>query len=268
MLPPSLVVMTLDYLAHLRSESARFVEVLRDVDPTTRVPTCPDWDVADLIHHLSDVHWSWATIVRERLQDPSSLSDLERGGEPADQLDRFAAYTAELVSALEQADDVTPVWTWSRDHSVGFVRRRMAQETLVHRFDADAAAGVIGDADHGLAEDGVDEAMQWFHGGCPAWASFTPGGPVGTLHTTDTDRTWLFRVGTVGGTRPNGQVVEAEPAFDLLEDGSAEPLFEISAPARDLLAWLWNRPVITPVTRTGAVEDLERVDAVVASGID
>ena len=39
---------------------ARFREVLTDCDPTARVPTCPDWDAADLLWHLAGVQWFWA----------------------------------------------------------------------------------------------------------------------------------------------------------------------------------------------------------------
>ena len=45
-----------DYLHHLRAESARFREVLTDCDPATQVPSCPAWDAADLLWHLSLIH--------------------------------------------------------------------------------------------------------------------------------------------------------------------------------------------------------------------
>lgn len=38
-----------DFLRHLRTESARAREVLRDADPAARVPGCPDWTVDDLL---------------------------------------------------------------------------------------------------------------------------------------------------------------------------------------------------------------------------
>ena len=37
------------YLDHIRTESARFRAALADCDPSARVPTCPDWDAADLL---------------------------------------------------------------------------------------------------------------------------------------------------------------------------------------------------------------------------
>ena len=54
------------YLDHIRTESARFREVLADCDPSARVPACPDWDAADLLWHLAGVQVFWAKVVRHR----------------------------------------------------------------------------------------------------------------------------------------------------------------------------------------------------------
>ena len=67
------------YLDHIRRESARFREVLADCDPSARVPSCPDWDAADLLWHLAGVQLSWAKVVRHR---PHSPEDPEIADEP------------------------------------------------------------------------------------------------------------------------------------------------------------------------------------------
>ena len=56
-----------DYLAHLAQESARFAEVIAEVPPDARVPSCPDWSADDLLWHLGEVQWFLGTIVRERV---------------------------------------------------------------------------------------------------------------------------------------------------------------------------------------------------------
>ena len=53
----------LPYLAHLADDSERFHEVLTGVDPTARVPTCPDWTAADLVWHLAEVQWFWTQVM-------------------------------------------------------------------------------------------------------------------------------------------------------------------------------------------------------------
>ena len=70
------------YLDHIRTESARFREVLTDCDPSARVPTCPDWDAADLLWHLAGVQLFWAKVIRHR---PASPDDPEIGQEDAAQ---------------------------------------------------------------------------------------------------------------------------------------------------------------------------------------
>jgi len=48
-----------DYRAHLAEESARFAEVIAEVPPDARVPSCPDWSADDLLWHLAEVQWFW-----------------------------------------------------------------------------------------------------------------------------------------------------------------------------------------------------------------
>jgi hypothetical protein len=64
--------MTLDYLGHLERDAARFADVLADADRQASVPSCPDWTADDLLWHLGEVFLFWATIVGERLADPSA----------------------------------------------------------------------------------------------------------------------------------------------------------------------------------------------------
>jgi hypothetical protein len=53
-----------------------------------------------------------------------------------------ASPAAPAVSAfLAATAPSTPAWTWSEDHTVGFIRRRQAHEALIHRIDAEQAAG-------------------------------------------------------------------------------------------------------------------------------
>src|SRR3954452_8365930 len=58
------------YLDHIRTESARFREVLTGCGPSARVPTCPEWDAADLLWHLAGVQLFWAKVLRHRPASP------------------------------------------------------------------------------------------------------------------------------------------------------------------------------------------------------
>jgi uncharacterized protein (TIGR03083 family) len=261
--------MDIDFLAHLRSDAARFGEVLRDADPATRVPPCPDWDADDLLWHLAEVFLFWATIVRERLAEPDAAEDA-KPPRPADHAGLLALYdraTAELVATLEATPDDTPCWTWSDDHRAGFVRRRMSHEALIHRLDAEITTGALTDVDPALAADGVYEALQHFYGGYPDWSDYRADGPIGRVRTTDTGGEWIVRLGGFSGLSPNtGKAYDNEPSLEIVEDGA--PTFTVSGPARDLDAWIWNRPTLTEVAVDGDHADFQAFAAVIAEGVD
>jgi uncharacterized protein (TIGR03083 family) len=252
--------MSIDFLAHLRSESHRFVEVLTGLEPTTAVPTCPDWTAADLVWHLGEVQTWWGTIVRERLDDPAKAAEPERPAEYRELLAFYRAASAALVDALAGTSADTAVWTWfDADQSAGFVRRRQAHEALIHRIDAELTAGVpVSDIDRALATDGVQEVLEWMYGGAPKWATTVQDGATGRLRTNDTGSEWLVQLGRWSGHSPNsGKDYTDRPFLRIVTAG--EPSFEISGTARDLDAWLWNRPTVADVARSGDTAPFETI---------
>jgi hypothetical protein len=117
----------LDYLTHLARDSARFVEVLRQTPPETRVPTCPEWDADDLLWHLVEVQWFWGAIVTRGLTAGSDVEALDNGGRPVDRDDLLAFYdhaSGVLHQILSTTPDNKPVWTWSDDHTGSSVAGR------------------------------------------------------------------------------------------------------------------------------------------------
>ena len=171
-----------DYIAFLDSESARFVSLLADADPAARVPSCPDWDAADLLWHLTEVQWFWGSIVGRALSDPQAAQD-DKPDRPDDYpalLDLQRRATERLLAAVSAGDDSDPMWTWfDEDQTRGFIRRRQAHEALIHRLDAEQVVGDVTPLDARLATDGIDEALRIMFGGTPDWAEFRwEAGPV------------------------------------------------------------------------------------------
>ena len=195
------------YLDHIRAESARFRAVLADADPAARVPSCPDWDAADLLWHLAKVQRFWAGAVPDRPAEPAEGEEAYDAGRPATYPELLAAYDV-ASAALRRGPGgrrrrPTEAWTWSDDHTVGFILRRQAHEALVHRIDAELAAGTPSEVDPRLAADGVAEVIGVMYGGCPPWGSWEPLPHYVRLDCTDTgDELWA-QVGLFSGTDPD-----------------------------------------------------------------
>ncbi len=133
-----------DYLRHLRSDSARFREVLTGCDPEARVPGCPDWTAADLLWHLAEVQWFWAHTMRTR--PAPADEDAEGPSAPRRTTGCWPPSTSTppaLIAVLTAADPAEPAWSWSDEQTVGFTYRRQAHEALIHRLDAEQTAGDV-----------------------------------------------------------------------------------------------------------------------------
>ena len=76
----------------------------------------------------------------------------------------------------------------------------MANETLVHRWDAEAGAGIDGPAmDPVIAADAVDEYLDFAVSATRAILG-APAGPAVRIVCTDADREWYLDFAEAGGT--------------------------------------------------------------------
>jgi uncharacterized protein (TIGR03083 family) len=220
--------MSLDFLAALRRDGARVAELLDVADLAAPVPSCPEWDVAELGYHVAEVHRFWATVVAERLTDPERVPMLPR---PYDS-EVPALYAAAFANVLEVVTTVpadTPVWTWwSRPTGTAAqVARRMAHETAMHRWDLEHALGDAAPIDAELASDGIDEVL--------SWVSTMPAGSV-HLHCTDVAGEWtLFPEGD--GMRLTREHAKGDCA--------------LRGTASDLLLVIWRRVSATRLDIVG-----------------
>jgi len=153
-------VNTDEYLDQLRLEGGRLVTAARAA-PSVPVPSCPEWDMRQLLAHIEAVHRWVAEILRTKATARVARTEAAPDVGFADLAAAYDAGLAALVAALDSADPAAPVWNWFADAPApaAFWFRRMAQETSVHRWDAEAAAGTPSAIDAALAVDGVDEYL-------------------------------------------------------------------------------------------------------------
>lgn len=215
---------TTDFLTAIERDGAAFAVACEHAGPAAPVDSCPGWSVADLLWHLAEVHHFWATIVGDQRDTWEGYVAPER---PADDElgDCYLAGLGRLLDVLRAAEPTAPNWTWSSDHSAGFVIRRMAQETAVHRWDAEHAAGFDWSIDAELASDGIDEFLHHFRGDGSGEGEAV-GGSV-HLHCTDAHGEWMVRPLADGGSDVTREHAKGDAA--------------LRGAASDVLLVLWRR---------------------------
>lgn len=241
------VVRVFDYIDIIRSESARFASLTRDVAKSSQVPSCPGWSISDLVWHLAEVQYFWASVVEGQLDSPESVATLERPDD-TELSSLFDMQSARLLAALHARSPDDTCWSWyDAGHSVGWVMRRQAHEALIHRVDAELAAGKLTPLDEDLAADGVDEILTTMldTGDIPDWSRFEPSGATAVL-ATPTNR-WEMDLGRFTGTSPSSGTTYDDPAL-LLRPIRETASVMITGSAADLDLWLWGR---------GSADDLE-----------
>jgi uncharacterized protein (TIGR03083 family) len=149
------------YIEHVRSDGARLVEVARCA-PEARIPSCPEWSMRELVGHMSSVHGWVANILETRLQERVHLRQVDELEGDFDAIaGEYESNLARLLAALDATSDDESVWNWRdrRPAPAAFWFRRMAQETVMHRLDAELGANEPTPIDPALAADGIDEFL-------------------------------------------------------------------------------------------------------------
>ncbi|MEV7023253.1 maleylpyruvate isomerase family mycothiol-dependent enzyme [Kitasatospora sp. NPDC093558] len=263
-----------EHIDALRREGTLLADAAARAGLTAPVPTCPDWQVADLLRHVGVVH-RWATAhPAHGLREPLNLDGENElvGPMPSDAalLDWYREGHAALVDTLVAAPADVDCWFFLPAPSpLAFWARRQAHETAIHRLDADAAAGAEGPrTDTALALDGVDELLRGFLVR-----------PRSTLRS-EKPRTVLIRAtdghstgpGTSTGPSAWQVTISEEPVVTTALANEADGAngadekdlpadLTIAGPAHELYPLLWNR---VPAERAGATtytgdEDLLRL---------
>jgi uncharacterized protein (TIGR03083 family) len=141
-------------------------------DPSTPVPTCPGWDLAELMQHTGEIHRWAATMVEQSSQKRLKREQLDWGvpADPADLASWLGEGAAFVEPRFRACDPSTPMWAWGWPKLAGFWPRRMVHETAVHRCDAAIALGQPPTVDAEVAIDGVEELLD----NLPEAAYFAP----------------------------------------------------------------------------------------------
>ncbi|MFJ4201025.1 maleylpyruvate isomerase family mycothiol-dependent enzyme [Streptomyces sviceus] len=236
---------TAEFIRILDREGQLLATAAEQAGPDAEVPTCPQWQVRDLLRHTGTVH-RWATaFVAEELTDFRPFAD-DPALDGEELLAWFRTGHRLLVDTLDSAAPDVRCWHFLPAPSpLAFWARRQAHETAVHRFDAEAArGGTPEEPGRDFAADGIDELLRGFHARAKSQVRSTEP-RVLRVRTSDTDgAVWTVRL------------AEGPPATEPGEAGDAH--CEVSGPAARLYLALWNRLPFPRVTGDGSVAGLWR----------
>ena len=260
------------YLELLQEDAARLLTSAREAGPGAPVPSCPGWSVRDLLDHVSLVYRHKVECIR-RQADPEPWPPERSHADPFAELeDALAALLAEL--AAHAPGD--PAFTWHEpDQTVGFWARRMAQETVVHRVDAQLAAGEeVSEVAEDLAGDGINEVLHVLVEG--DWPDLPlPGPGPDRVALRVPGRSWTVvdapdRLEVHDGDQAHGDQASAGQASagqasagqaysGQAYSGQASADVVVEGAATDVLLWAWGRADTTALAVSGDQTALARL---------
>lgn len=223
------------HVTAIEQEARLLADAARRSGLDAPIPTCPGWNMRDLVRHLAEIHlWAAARVAKRTTKLwPDDISEhLDSWPDlavfwPDDEnlVDWYLETNANLVDVLESAPADLDCPTFLPAPSpLAMWARRQAHETAVHRFDAENAAGTASGFDPIFASDGIDELLAGF---APRRSAFPIDSPATmAVHPTDTDDRWHVTMAPDGVTT-------------IREDGPAD--VTLTGAASDLYLTVWNR---------------------------
>jgi hypothetical protein len=221
-------------------------------------PACGGWSrwrstrTRDLTRHVAEVYLHKAECIRLTAfpeEWPPGVLDPD----PVTSLDRTYAVLTGQFSAHSTTD---PAATWYEpDQTVAFWIRRMAQETVIHRIDAELAAGrPVSPVPDDLAVDGIDEVLKLFVGyGSTLWLDDF--GPLldapdqRPVSVSTSHRTWTVAAAAGGDGEPAQVHVEAEAVPRPANRRDTMTVFRAGSTPHPPVRLLLVRPLACGLTR-------------------
>jgi uncharacterized protein (TIGR03083 family) len=231
-----------DFLHTLRVEAARLAGIDIDHLPLS-LPHIEGWTVHNVVGHTGWVY-RWVALIADSDEDnPPERADVPEPPAGADVLPWFEESARIGLEALERTDPDRIVSTFTGLQPMSWWQRRVAHETSMHRWDAEAAIATPDPIDADIARDGIDELLQIF---VPARLQFDQLKGTGEtihLHATDIEEgEWVL---TLQPDRVDWE--HAHVKADVAARG----------PVSDLLLLLWSR---LPPSRLDTFGDASLLD--------
>ena len=153
----------MDYAVEFLEQNQAFGELIRGGDASTPIPTCPGWNLDQLMRHVGRGDRWAAQIIADRVDDYLDPRAVPNGKPPSDP-DGAIAWLHDgaqrLIDAIDDVGANTPVWTFLGSRPAYWWARRRLHEATVHRADAAMALGVDYSLKPELAADAISEWLE------------------------------------------------------------------------------------------------------------
>ncbi|MDX8056568.1 maleylpyruvate isomerase family mycothiol-dependent enzyme [Lentzea sp. BCCO 10_0798] len=225
--------------AEIINQTDLLVSTLNDADLGIQVPSTPDWTLNQLLRHVGHAH-RWAdSMLRDRLPEIDfsrngaqllSSYEGERASVLIPWLREGAASLAEVLREVDPDEMIAPLnghpgpRVWSR---------RMAHETVIHRWDVCNALGVPFSLDPEIAQDTLREwtglALPYAFQRWPAETAALAGSGTVHLHATDAEAEF---------------VIDLTGPSPVVEEGHAKASVALRGPVVDLVLAVYRRRTV------------------------
>ncbi|GAB3546099.1 uncharacterized protein (TIGR03083 family) [Actinopolyspora lacussalsi] len=224
--------------ALLREHATALREAASGAGADAAVPTCPEWDILQLVRHLGKVYDMVGRALK--LSPDDSQPRPESAPREFDAaLNWMDERLTDLSAQLATDSPDRAVWSFFPGGTPRNWARRMVHETAIHRLDTEYAlsdggsdgGGLLFDAE--FAADGIDEFLNVLFGIGQDWSTDRSAGQL-LLHAVDVERAWLvtFEAGRF-------------PTIECRRDttfGGIEPEATVAGDADTLYRRVWGRP--------------------------
>jgi uncharacterized protein (TIGR03083 family) len=234
----------IDWLGAIERDAEAIDIAARAATGKALVPGCPGWTVTDLLEHVGSVFYRASLIIGQRRERRPHRT--ETTAPPGDPFGWYEMGRSAILPVLRTADPSTSYWTFRGPNPLRWWLRRLANESAVHRVDAEQAAGLSSSVDAATAADSIDEKLETY---LPVLVAQKPlPRPVTvSLRADDLGSAWTITVGA-------GITVVRHP-----EQADAV----VAADVRDLYLWIWER---APVECVRVIGDAAAADALLLAG--
>ncbi|WP_458116526.1 maleylpyruvate isomerase family mycothiol-dependent enzyme [Arthrobacter sp. D2-10] len=238
------------YRGYLAKDFARMLELTRSAQDggslSAPVPSCPGWDVQELMRHTALLYLQKAEVIRTGVKPTGRwIPEPVLALDPAAQLELGYGRLVEEFDSHQPSD---PAESWMPDdQTVGFWIRRLTHETAVHRYDIETAVDDGRPIEFELAVDGIDEVLtvMFQRGRSAAGSEPNPDNVTGSVVIEGGGTRWFV------GLLPHD--------IEVAREAGDEPDATVSGDPSDVLLWLWGRgPLPAEMTRQPAAAELRR----------